>query len=147
MGQRRKGWGGNNTDNGKQNKQNNNKKLMASTNLQIDTWCRPRVRAWLGVHSSDQLPDLAHLPPKPGGYTLISNTSSSTHPGVHWITLGGLLDTTAPPFFFSAFGDRPDDYDQLYGTRTRFAGYLPPCPDRRDAAARYPANRVLVPYS
>ena len=113
---------------------------MASTNLQIDAWCRTRVRAWLGVHSSDLLPNLAHLPPKPGGYTLISNTSSSNHPGVHWVCLGQLLDTMAPPFYFSAFGDRPDDYDQLYGTHTRFAAYLA-------AASRRSGHGGMVKHS
>ena len=97
---------------------------MASTNLQVDAWCRPRAKAWLGVHSSDLLPDLGHLPPRPGGCTCISDTSSSTHDGVHWITLGGLLDTTAAPCYFSAFGDRPDDCDALHGTHTRFAEHL-----------------------
>ena len=113
---------------------------MASNNLQIDAWCRPRVKSWLGVHSSDLLPNLAHLPPKPGGYTMISNTSSSTHPGVHWICLGQLLDTTAPPFYFSAFGDRPDDFDVLYGAHTRFAEYL-------SAASRRAGHGGVVRHS
>jgi hypothetical protein len=93
---------------------------MSTTDKELHTWGAHNVPAFVGVFSSDTLPD--EIPRSTQYQTLIVNYDPSNAPGSHWVAM--CVPPSGSGYFFDSYGHAPDGDDPYVHQRTEFRQYL-----------------------
>ena len=89
-----------------------------STTKQLENWAEKNISNFLGVYSSDTLPNPLEIKPPA---SLIVNYDPHNMPGSHWVACTINLDTVE---WFDSFGLQPDADDLILGHKTNFRKFL-----------------------